>query len=398
MKINWDFIGNEKIISEAEYKKIEAIQEIMNKEKSMLGWKDVDVMISSLEVEEIWNLSKMVRNACDVFIVIGVGGSYLGSKAIIDALRPYFSKSTPEIIFAGHQLSSEYLSNLLEYIEGKRVFLNVISKSGKTLEPTIAFQKLYTYLKKHDLEYMKHVVVTTDSESGFLSTFAKKEGLKVLNIPREVGGRFSVLSAAGLFPISVFGVDIKALLQGARSMEGCFFEAAQYAIVRKHMEDSLKFVEAYTFYEEKLSSFAAWLQQLFAETQGKNKKGILPIINPNTTNLHSIGQYFQEGRDILFETVLRVEKTKDLFLEEYSQTMHQINQIVLEQVAYAHVEGNTPSIIVTIDSLTPMELGKLIYFFEMSAAIGGYLLDVDPFNQPGVDAYKKLVNQELKKL
>lgn len=397
MQIKFDDVKKYDTISETERERLKKIYGIIKQKESMLDWTDIKTCISKEELQKIVELSNEVRTFCDIFIVIGIGGSYLGSKAVIEALSPYFNKNKPEIIFAGHQLSASYLKELLTYIKDKSVVINVISKSGGTLEPSIAFDEFYTYMKENYQDYKKRIIVTTDQEAGNLRNFAIQEGLSTLSIPREIGGRYSVMTTVGLFPIAVSGIDIIKLLKGAKEAKDCFEDASRYALIRKHMEEDNKFIEAITVYEEKLSSFAGWCQQLFAETQGKEGKGILPIINQNTTNLHSIGQYLQEGKNIVFETVITVEDTEDIFLDKYNMTMNELNNVVAEQVSIAHKLSNTPSIKIILEELSPTEIGKLIYLYEMTAAIGGYLLDINPFDQPGVEEYKKLVIEELEK-
>lgn len=329
MKINFDYAEEYHTISSLEKHVLDEIQKQLEKKESMLDWLDMDTSISSLELEEIKQLSGTIRNLCDVFLVVGIGGSYLGSKAVIESLSPYFSKEKPEIIFVGHQLSGSYLSELFEYIQGKSVYVNVISKSGETLEAMISFQSIYRYMKKTYLNYQERVIVTTGDSPSTLKKMATQDQLKTFFIPNQIGGRYSVFTVAGLFPIAISGIDIDRFIEGAKAERNCFSESSQYAITRKHLEDVGKVVEAFTIYEEKLLSIASWHQQLFAETQGKNQKGILPIINPNTTNLHSLGQYLQEGRKISFETVLKVENTKDFSLDSHPITMNQLNHLVL---------------------------------------------------------------------
>lgn len=395
MKINFDYAKEYHTISSLEKQTLVNIQKELEKKESMLDWLDMDSCISFVELEEIKDLVSQIRNLCDVFLVVGIGGSYLGSKAVVESLSPYFSKGKPEIIFVGHQLSGSYLSDLLEYIKGKSVYVNVISKSGETLEPMISFQSIYKYMKKTYQDYQERVIVTTGESPSALKEIAIKDQLKTFFIPSQIGGRYSVFTVAGLFPIAVSGIDIDQLIEGVKAERNCFSESSQYAVTRKHLEEDGKVVEAFTIYEEKLSSIAAWHQQLFAETHGKDQKGILPIMNPNTTNLHSLGQYLQEGRKIVFETVLQVKNTKDVSLDNYSITMNQLNHLVLHQVAVAHSHGNTPSIIITLEELSAFEVGKLLYFLEVSAAIGGYLLEINPFDQPGVEIYKQFVKDEL---
>ena len=378
-----------------EYNKILEISNKIAKKDKMLDWIDIETCITEDEVERVINIGNEIRKNSDIFIVIGIGGSFLGSKAIIEALRPYFNKSKPEIIFLGYNLSSSYLKEVLDYIKDKNVYVNVISKSGNTLETNVAFQIIYNYMKENDPKYKEKIIITTDKEKGSLRELVKVEGLNSFSVPTNIGGRFSVLTAVGLLPLAVTGIDIKEILAGAKNNYGSFSEASKFALIRYHMENDLKTVEAITYYEEKLNTFALWYQQLFAETQGKNKKGILPIPNLNTTNLHSLGQYFQEGRNQIFETVLKIEETTKTDLYYKNQKVDDLNNIVLEQVAVAHKEGETPSVIISIPKLDGYYLGKLIYFLEMSSAIGAYLLDVYPFDQPGVEKYKENVRKVL---
>ena len=395
MEINFDYVKKYHTISSLEKQTLDKIYKQLERKESMLDWLDMESCISSSQLEKIKKLSNEIRESCDIFLVIGIGGSYLGSRAVLESLSPYFSKEKPEIIFAGYQLSGGYLSELLDYIKGKSVYVNVISKSGETLEVMTSFHVIYEYMKKTYSDVQKRVIVTAGVSNSSLKNFAMKEQLKTWTIPSEIGGRYSVFTATGLFPLAVAGIDIDSFIQGAISKRNCFSESSQYALIRKHLEDDGKVVEAFTFYEEKLFFLAAWYQQLFAETQGKNKKGILPIINPNTTNLHSLGQYLQEGRKITFETVLQIKNTKDITLKNKKISMNELNHLVLNQVVNSHNQGDTPSIIITLEQLSPFEIGSLLYFLEMSAAIGGYLLEVDPFNQPGVEIYKERVREEL---
>ena len=395
MIINDKFCLEYSNIYNDEYDKLTKIKEIIYKKDKMLDWVDIDTTISQSELEKIINIGTKIKKECDVFLVIGIGGSYLGSKALIDALSPYFKKSEPEIIFLGYNLSSKYLNDVLRYIKDKNIYVNVISKSGTTLETKVTFEVIYNYLKENDPNYKEKIIVTTSDNSNTLKELATKENFETLKVPENIGGRFSVLSVVGLLPIFVAGIDINELLKGAKDNYNCFEEASKLAIIRNHLELSGKTIEAVTYYEEKLNGFALWYQQLFAETECKNKKGILPIVNPNTTNLHSLGQYLQEGRDQVFETVLKIEKVNETNLYYKDKKIDELNNIVLEQVAKAHYDGNTPSIIIEIPKLNAYYLGKLIYFFEMCTAIGAYLNDVYTFEQPGVEKYKKNVRSVL---
>lgn len=375
--------------------KITNIKETLLKKEEMLDWVDINTCISEKEITDILECSEYIKNNADILLVIGIGGSYLGSAAIINALTPYFKKNKPEILFAGTNLSSSYLSELMEYIKDKEVCVNVISKSGTTLEPSIAFDVIYKELQKkyNNDELKKRIIVTTDKSKGTLRKLVDKYGFKSFIVPDNIGGRYSVLTPVGLLPISVAGIDIKELLDGAKNSN--IEKAIEYAIIRDILYRDGKVVESFTIYEPKLYFFTEWLKQLFAETQGKENKGILPISTINSRDLHSLGQFYQEGSKILFETVIGVEKSKDVKLENFDKTLNEINLIALDRVCQAHKNGDVLSNIILMDELNEENLGYLIYFFEIAAAVGGYLLGVNPFDQPGVQEYKKLINEVL---
>lgn len=361
----------------------------------MNGWYSVDNCISEQELQKLIVIANDIKAKYDVMIVIGIGGSYLGAKAVIDAFAPYFKKSKPEIIFAGTSLSATYLNELITYIEDKNVFINVVSKSGDTLETSITFEYFENYLKsKYSVEEVnKRIIVTTDLTDGPLRETVNENKYQSLTIPSDIGGRFSVLTAAGLLPVAVAGIDVYELLKGAKinNQEN----AIQYAIVRDKLYKVGKFIESFTIYEPKLHSFTEWLKQLFAESQGKENKAIMPISATNTRDLHSLGQYYQDGSRILFETTIGINKTVDLKIEKYQKSLDEINSIALNSVAKAHNENGTYSNLILLDELTVINIGELIYFFELAATYGAYLLDLNPFNQPGVEKYKELINSSL---
>lgn len=398
VKVEDTFCKEYSKITEKEQEKLLDIRQNIIKQEKMLDWIKKDTTISEQELSKLIEVGTDVKKSCDIFLVIGIGGSFLGSKALIEAFRPYFSNSKPEIIFLGYHLSTEYLNEVIQHIEGKNVYVNVISKSGNTLETSIAFKMIYNYLKEHDKEYQKKIIITTDPECGSLRKLAQEEKFTSFSIPKNIGGRFSVLTAVGLLPLVVAGIDVAELLRGAYESGDCFLEASKFALIRYHLENDSKTVEAITYYEEKLNSFALWYQQLFAETQCKNKKGILPVPNLYTTNLHSLGQYFQEGRNQAFETVIKFDEVPTTNLYYQDKNLTEVNSIILKQVALAHKEGHTPSIILSIPKLTPYYLGNLIYFLEISATIGAYLIDVYPFDQPGVENYKNKVKKALEEI
>ena len=374
------------------------IEDIKNKLKldEMTDWYNIDKCITKEEIDDIVTTSKNIRNTCDVFIVVGIGGSFLGSKMVIDALSDYFKKGKPEVIFAGTTLSSIYLSELKEYISDKEICINMISKSGSTLEPNVVFDYLMDIMKeRYSKEQLKdRIFITTDKDESILLDIANENGYKKFYVPRNIGGRYSVLSPVGLLPIAVAGYAINKILNGARTVNKD--KAFEYAIIRDDLYLSGKVIESYTFYEEKLSFFGEWLKQLFAETQGKNNKAILPISTVNTRDLHSLGQYFQEGERIFFETVININTDININTK-YNKTIREINDIAVKSVAKAHLLDGVYSNIIEIDKLNEESIGYLIYFFEIAAATGAYLLNVNPFDQPGVSKYKKIINESLGK-
>lgn len=358
---------------------------------------NLDSFVSKEELNTIINVSDYIKDHCDVFIVIGVGGSYMGSKAIIEALLPTFEKRSPEIIFLGMDLSSDYYKEVIEYIKDKEVIVNVISKSGNTLEPNIAFD-IISYImegKYSKEELVDRIVITTDKKEGALRKLATKEGYFTLEIPKTIGGRFSVFTSVGLLPLAVAGIDILQLLEGFMSGVEYLPIAIDYAVSREALYKKNKYIEAFTVYNPKLYYFTEWLKQLFAETQGKNGKGILPISNINTRDLHSLGQFLQEGNPIIFETVISIEKAPVIQIAKYNKTLHEINRIAEEKVCVAHYKDKTPSNLIYIEELNEYNLGELIRFFITASIAGAILIDVNPFDQPGVEKYKILIKEAL---
>lgn len=360
-------------------------------------WNNLDSFVSREELNAIINVSDYVRENCDVFIVIGIGGSYMGSKAIMEALLPTFEKGRPEIIFLGTDLSSDYYKEVIEYIKDKEIIVNVISKSGNTLEPNIAFE-IISYImegKYSKEELIDRIIVTTDVKNGNLRKLAKEEGYFAFKIPKNIGGRFSVFTPVGLLPLAVAGIDILMLLEGF--MDGVEYlpVAVDYAVTREALYKKNKYVEAFTIYNPKLYYFTEWLKQLFAETQGKNEKGILPIANVNTRDLHSMGQFLQEGHDIIFETVIGIKNASVIKIAKYDKTLNEINRIAEEKVCIAHYKDKTPSNLIIIDELDEYHLGLLVRFFITAAISGALLIEVNPFDQPGVEKYKELIKDSL---
>lgn len=376
---------------------IHEIRNKLEKKESMLDWFDVESTISNKELDKVISVSNYIRKNADVFLVIGIGGSYLGSKAIIEMFSKYFNKDKVEILFAGFSLSSTYLKELLDYIKDKEVIVNVISKSGTTLETNVTFNAVYNLMKEKysKTSLHKRIIITTDKKKGKLRSLADKEKFISFKVPDNIGGRFSVFSPVGLLPIAVSNVNISRLLEGVKrgkkDIDKCFL----YAIIRDILYKNGKKIESFTVYEPKLYYFTEWIKQLFGETQGKNNLGLFPVSVVNSRDLHSLGQYYQQGEPIIFETVINIVNNKDIKVS--NKSLNKINNLATIKVAEAHAP-HTPSNIICMDYLNEENVGELMYFFMVSAAIGAYLLDVDPFNQPGVEDYKKLLMNGIKKI
>ena len=379
-----------------------------------IGWLTLPTDYDKDEFARIKAAAERIKKNTDVFIVIGIGGSYLGARAAIEFLTsPNYNalaKDTPQIYYAGNSISSTALSELIDLCEGKDVSINMISKSGTTTEPAIAFRVLRELLeKKYGKEGAKErIFCTTDKEKGTLKQLADREGYETFVVPDNVGGRYSVLTAVGLLPIAVAGADIDALMKGAQAAQKDFDnedvftnECYKYAALRNLLYRKGKTTEVLVSYEPAFTMMSEWFKQLYGESEGKDQKGIFPASVVFSTDLHSMGQYIQDGRRDLFETVVLFEKCKreitlgtdpenvDGLNFLCGKTMDFINRKAFEGTVLAHNDGGVPNIVLTVDEMTESELGYLIYFFEKACAISGYLLGVNPFNQPGVESYKK---------
>ena len=375
-------------------------------------------MASPIPAEEIARINKTaerLREKCDYVVCIGIGGSYLGAKAVISALSDSFADfyapapKNPKVLFAGQNIGEEYIGELQKLLEGKRFGIIVISKSGTTTEPAIAFRILKAQLERQvGVEASKELIVAiTDARKGALRTMADKEGFETYVIPDNVGGRFSVLTPVGLLPIAVAGHDIQKLVEGARDMQQTTLHpspenpAQIYARMRNALYQSGKKIEILVNFNPKLHYFGEWWKQLYGESEGKDSKGIYPAAVDFTTDLHSMGQWIQQGERSIFETVISVKKPAiSVRVPEDAENLDGINYLAGKGVdevnkmaelgtKIAHVEGGVPNIRIEIDKLSEYNLGQLIYFFEKACGISGYLLGVNPFNQPGVEAYKK---------
>lgn len=382
-----------------------------------LGWIDLPTDYDKEEFARIKKAAEKIQSDSDVLVVIGIGGSYLGARAAIEMLNHSFynildkeDRKTPQVFFVGNSISAPYLNDLMEVIKDKDVSVNVISKSGTTTEPAIAFRIFRKFLEdKYGVEEAKtRIYATTDKEKGALKTLANEEGYESFVIPDDVGGRYSVLTAVGLLPIAVSGINIDDMMQGAQkaqqelSVEDLDKNPAyQYAAVRNILYNKGKTIEMLINYEPALQYFAEWWKQLYGESEGKDFKGIYPSSANFSTDLHSLGQYVQEGRRDIFETVLHVEEPKsDWTIEAEEQdldglnylagkTMDYVNEKAYQGTLLAHTDGQVPNLIVHLPKLDAYTFGYVVYFFEIACAISGYLLGVNPFDQPGVEAYKK---------
>ncbi len=377
-----------------------------------LGWLDLPLKIDTDEIKRITQVAEEIRNKADVFVVIGIGGSYLGARAVIEALRPAFTIDPGEtrILYAGHHLSADYMAELLRYLENKSYYLNVISKSGTTTEPGVAFRVLRNHLRKKVAapSASQCIIATTDRSKGALRQLATAEGYRTFVIPDDVGGRFSVLTPVGLLPIAVAGIDISALLEGAKEMAlRCRASsdlstnlALTYAAARHLLYNKEKTIEVLALFDPYLQYLGEWWKQLFGESEGKDGKGIFPASVTFTTDLHSMGQYLQDGRRHLFETFIITDHCQhELLIPEWEENLDQMNFIANKDIAFvneqayrataqAHHAGGVPNMSIHLERRDAHHLGQLLYFFQFAVAISGLLLGVNPFDQPGVNAYK----------
>lgn len=409
--------------------KVEKIHMMMDKKANnkteFLGWLDWPSKYGKREFEKIKKCAKRIQDNSDILIVIGIGGSYLGARAVIESLTNSFynmqnkkERKFPQIIYVGNNLSSTYINDVIEFVQDKDFSINVISKSGTTTEPAIAFRIFRNLLEdKYGIkEAQKRIYVTTDKENGALRQLANEEDYVSFVIPDNIGGRYSVLTPVGLLPIAVAGIDIDKLMEGARFAQEKYKDSNlkyndcyKYAVARNILYKKDKNIEILVSYNPKLHYLVEWWKQLFGESEGKELKGIFPTGAEFTTDLHSLGQYIQEGRRCLFETVLYIQKEETNIRINYEddnldglnyladKSLNYINKKAMEGTIKAHVDGKVPNIIVKMDNLDEETIGHLLYFFEKSCAMSGILLGVNPFNQPGVEKYKTNMFKLLKK-
>ena len=424
-EIVFDYSKTAGFISEEEMKNMKSIvmgaKDVLTAKSGAgndyLGWIDLPVDYDKEEFARIKKAAEKIQNDSDVLLVIGIGGSYLGARAAIEFLSHSFynvlpkgKRKTPEIYFVGNSISSTYIKHLIDVVGDRDFSINMISKSGTTTEPAIAFRVFKEILEKKygKEEAAKRIYATTDKAKGALKNLATEEGYETFVVPDDVGGRFSVLTAVGLLPIAVSGADIEKLMEGAaagrkEALENDFAEngALQYAAIRNILLRKGKTIEVLANYEPSLHYVSEWWKQLYGESEGKDQKGIFPASVDLTTDLHSMGQFIQDGNRILFETVMNVETSKEeIIINEEpvdldglnylaGKTVDFINKSAMNGTILAHTDGNVPNLIVNIPEQNEYYLGQLFYFFEFACGISGYLLGVNPFNQPGVESYKK---------
>ena len=424
-KVSFDYSKAKSFFSDDELKAMEAKvlaakDTLVNKTgegNDFLGWIDLPVDYDKEEFARIKAAAKKIQSDSDVLLVIGIGGSYLGARAAIDFLRHSFynniskeDRKTPEIYYVGNSISSTYLQDLIDVLKGKDFSVNIISKSGTTTEPAIAFRIFKKMLedKYGEAEAAKRIYATTDKAKGALKNLSNEKGYESFVVPDDVGGRFSVLTAVGLLPIAVSGADIDKLMEGAASgrelaLNNAFADndALLYAAVRNILLGKGKSVEITANYEPSLHYFGEWWKQLYGESEGKDGKGIFPAAVDLTTDLHSMGQFIQDGTRLMFETVVNVEKSKHTVVigeEEVDldglnylagKDMDFVNKCAMNGTVLAHVDGDVPNLLVNVPEQNEFYLGQLFYFYEFACGVSGYTLGVNPFNQPGVESYKK---------
>ena len=410
------FISFEEIVAHAQQsvRHLDNLNAGVGPGNDFLGWLSLpdDILV---QLEKIEKTAKHLRSVSDTTVVIGIGGSYLGARAVVEALShsfaPLLKNNHHDVIFAGQNICEDYLSELIELLDGRNYSIVVISKSGTTTEPALAFRILKDHLEKKvgKLNAAERIIAVTDAKKGALRSLAETNGYETFIIPDNIGGRYSVLSPVGLLPIAIAGIDIRTLVKGAKSMEEITRNnkhaetnpSLLYASARNLLLQNGKPIEIMVGFTPKLHFFSEWWKQLYGESEGKDGKGIFPASVDLTTDLHSMGQYIQDGQRILFETIISVKNpVRKLTIPLEKDDSDQLNYLAgkrLSEVNHnaelgttlAHTDGNVPIITITISALDEYYTGQLIYFFEMACAISGYILDVNPFDQPGVEAYKK---------
>ncbi len=420
LKLNLNYVGKyaDKEKFDSMRSEVSAVHKMLTEGTGLgsdfLGWLDLPVNYDKDEFCRIKESADKIKKDSEVLVVLGIGGSYLGARAVIEFIKSnnynLLKKDTPDIYFGGNTISSSAVAELMQLIDGRDFSINVISKSGTTTEPAIAFRIFKEILEKKygKEEAAKRIYVTTDRHKGALKALADAEGYETFVVPDDVGGRYSVLTAVGLLPIAVAGIDIDALMQGAADAREAYAsddldnnDCYRYAAVRNMLYRDGKAIEMLAAYEPSMTLWCEWFKQLFGESEGKDGKGLFPASAIFSTDLHSLGQYIQQGERCLFETVLWVKEPKtdvEIGFEEANgdglnfvagKTVHYVNRKAFEGTVLAHTDGDVPNIILELDKQDEYNLGYMIYFFEKACGLSGYLLGVNPFDQPGVESYKK---------
>ncbi|MCH3966137.1 MAG: glucose-6-phosphate isomerase [Bacilli bacterium] len=415
--LDWDFVDRR-----AE-EVIQKIDDRTGEGNDFLGWTDYASRLPEEDIQKIENAAKKIRKNYEALVVIGIGGSYLGARAVIDAVNGLYSSDKMEILYLGNTLSANYTAQVLKHLEGKKYAINVISKSGTTTEPSVAFRLLRSQLSREfGEEYLKDAIfATTDAHKGALLELAKKEGFETFVVPDDIGGRYSVITPVGLLPIAVSGIDIRKFLSGVKEGEKDYGEkdwkknpAYVYGATRYLLNVQKKYIsEMFVSYEPQFRMITEWLKQLFDESEGKDNQALLATSGIFTTDLHSMGQFIQQGTACLFETVLWAKETNlDIEVPSEKENLDNLNYLAGRKLSYinekaylatldAHTEGHTPANVIEIGKMDAKTLGNLVYFFFRACAFSAYLLNVNPFNQPGVEIYKsnmfKLLGKPAKK-
>ena len=370
-------------------KKAKCIEQL--RQSTMAGWTEE---INSELVEQIQAKAEEIKNKYDCMVVIGIGGSYLGSYAFHELFKKYYQDSSFEVLYAGYTLSTKYISDLLEYVQEKNVFVNVISKSGNTKEIMITYEIFKNLLKrKYGEQFNQHILITTNEKEGYLRKEVEENHYDSLPLPDHIGGRYSFITAAHLFPLAL-NYDIHKIVDGYYDGKRYIDEAFQYAFTRKMLFDQGKVVENFCVWEQNMTPFCEWLKQLFGETEGKESKGILPTSVVYSRDLHSLGQFIQEGNKILFETFITVNKDSH-YIDYEKENLQKFTNLMITSVEKAHFQGKTPIIEIELSELSLENVAEMIYFFQLSAAFSAFLMGVEPFNQPGVEVYKQEMSKEL---
>ena len=413
LKLRLNSLMNDKIIQDYE-PKVKQINEMINNKTGQgndyLGWADWPVNYDKEELARIKKDAQYVREHFDILVVCGIGGSYLGARSALEALNGLKSDDKLEIIFMGQTFSPNYVAQVMNYLKGKNFAINVISKSGTTTETSISFRLLKELLEKQigKEKARKAIYATTDKEKGALKTLCNNEGYATYVLPGDIGGRYSVFTAVGTFPLACAGIDVEKMIEGAqKAREDAMNEPLKdnqcykYAVMRDYMYRHNKPIEMYVTYEPQMSQISEWLKQLFGESEGKEHKGLYPGSATFSTDLHSLGQYIQDGTPLLFETILNIQEPKqDVIIPHDNDDLDGLNYLEGKNLAFvnqkafegtlkAHEDGNVPCNVIYLDKLDEYNLGYLFYFFMRACAMSAYMLDINPFNQPGVEVYKK---------